>query len=68
MTPPHYHLTLYHDGTPLKDIRRVEDRLTAVEDARVLTRQVQAHLGATTYTVRAEPCTLVHFPEGAKRV
>jgi hypothetical protein len=67
MTPTHYHLMLYHLGTALKDIRRVEDRSTAAEDARVLTRQVQAHLGATTYTVRAEPCALVHFPEQSRR-
>ena len=68
MTPTHYQLKLYHLGTPLKDLRRVDDRLTALEDARELTQQVQADLDATTYTVRGDPCTLVHFPERQKFV
>jgi hypothetical protein len=29
--------------------------------------QVRAQLGATTYTVRAEPCTLLRFPERPDR-
>jgi hypothetical protein len=63
MVLPHYHLKLYHSGNLLKDLKRVEDKGAAVDEAKELTRWVQAQLGATTYTVRAEPCTLDHFPE-----
>jgi len=47
----------------LQNVERVNDRQAAVERARELTEQVQAHMGAQTYRVRVEPCSLVHFPE-----
>jgi hypothetical protein len=63
MTPTHYHLKLYFSGTCLRDVEQVNDRQGAVDRARQLTEQVQAHMGAQTYKVRVEPCTLTHFPE-----
>ncbi len=65
MKPPtHYHLKLYFSGQCLQDVEQVNDRLAALDRAKVLTEQVQAHMGALTYRVRAEACTLVHFPTG----
>ena len=63
MTPTHYHLKLYYSGTCFQDVECVEDRRAALDRARQYTEQVQARMGAQTYRVRVEPCTLVHFPE-----
>ena len=58
----HYHLKLYHDGRFLKEAEQINDRHSATIRAQELTQQVQRQAGAATYVVRAEPCTLVHFP------
>ena len=46
----------------LKTVEQLGDRAEAVRRALELTAQVQQHMGAASYRVRAEPCTLVHFP------
>jgi hypothetical protein len=60
--PAHYHLNLYHSGRLLQELARASDRQAAVSHARELTSKVQDQMGASTYRVRVEPCTLVHFP------
>jgi hypothetical protein len=62
MAPTHYHLRLYHSGSLIQDVEQADSRQAAVARATELTEAVQAHMGAKTYTVRVEPCTLVHFP------
>jgi len=64
MAATHYHLKLYYSGALLQDVERAETREAAVARARELTQAVQDRMGAKTYTVRAEPCTLLHFPRG----
>jgi hypothetical protein len=61
----HYHLKLYHLGRCLQDVEQVPDRPAAIARARQLTEHVQSCLRVTTYRVRVEPCTLLHFPERA---
>lgn len=68
MAPTHYHLKLYFSGTCLQDVERIADRQAARERARRYTEQVQAHMGAQTYRVRVEPCSLLHFRGRQKRV
>jgi hypothetical protein len=61
----HYHLKLYHLSRCLQDVEQVQDQPAAMARARQLTEHVQDCLRAKTYRVRAEPCTLLHFPERA---
>ncbi len=63
MPPTHYHLRLYYSGRLMQDVEQSENREAAITRARELTQAVQARMGAKTYTVRVEPCTLLHFPE-----
>jgi hypothetical protein len=68
VTPTHYHLKLYYSRARLRDIERVYDRETAMERARHYTGQVQQRLGSEAFQVRAEPCSLLHFPDRHKPV
>jgi hypothetical protein len=59
----HYHLRLYHMSSCLQAVEQAQEQQAARHRARELTDYVQDLMRARTYRVRAEPCTLIHFPQ-----